>query len=52
MLIYLLTFEEELHSTIRPIIFKTSALNLNDVKLMLLNYALLLNSSVKEQTWF
>ena len=31
--------EEELHLTIRPIVFKTSTLNLNDVKLMVLHYA-------------
>ena len=31
---------EELHLTIRPIIFKTSTLNLNDVKLILLIYAI------------
>ena len=36
----LLTFEEDLHLTIRPIIFKTSTLNLNDVKLILLNNAI------------
>ena len=36
--LYWLTFKEELHLTIRPIIFKTSTLNLNDVKLIVLHY--------------
>ena len=38
--LYWLTFEEELHLTTRPTIFKTSTSNLNDVKLILLNFAM------------
>ena len=37
--LYWLAFEEELHLAIRPIVFETSALNLNDVTLILWNYA-------------